>query len=206
MTESLVLLHGLWMRRPALWWLARRLRAAGFDVHLFAYASLWGAPERAAHRLAELLRGLGPGPVHVVGHSLGGVTALAALQRYRDLPPGRVVTLGSPLAGSRAARGLEQRGLRLLAGRSLPMLKQGVQIPPGREVGSIAGIHGQGAGQWVARFDGLHDGTVQVSETRLPGLADHLCLPLSHSGLMFSAAAAEAAVRFLRHGRFNPGD
>ena len=41
-----------------------------------------------------------------------------------------------------------------------------------------------------------------VGETRLPGLADHAVIDASHSGLLFSAVAAEQAGTFLRDGRF----
>ena len=60
----------------------------------------------------------------------------------------------------------------------------------------IAGTRPRGLGGLVARFDEPHDGTVAVRETRAPGLADHLLLPASHTGLMFSAdAVARAASR-----------
>jgi hypothetical protein len=36
----------------------------------------------------------------------------------------------------------------------------------------------------------------------LPGLADHVVIEASHSGLLFSAAAAEQAGAFLHDGRF----
>lgn len=203
MTETVILLHGLWMRRPVLWPLAARLRAAGFATQLFPYASILGDPGQALPRLAERLRGCGDGPVHLVGHSLGGVLALALHEEHRDLPPGRIVCLGAPIAGSRAAKRLGE--LRLpLAGRSRALLEQGVSLPWGREVGMIAGSRGMGGGQWITRFDGPHDGSVAVAETRLPGLADHCVLPVSHSGLMLSRAAAALTAGFLRRGRFAP--
>ena len=202
MSDPVILLHGLWMRRPALWWLAARLREQGFTPHLFAYATLWGAPERSLQRLGELARRLGPGPVHWLGHSLGGVTALAALAANENLPPGRIVCLGSPLAGSQAAWRMGEIGLAALVGRARPLLLAGVSVPPGREVGMIAGSHGVGGGRWITRFDGPHDGTVALAETRIAGLADHLTLPVSHSGMLFSREAAAAAGHFLKHGRF----
>ncbi len=205
MKAPVILLHGLWMRRPALWLLARRLRETGFAPRLFAYATLWSRPERSLSRLADCVRGAGAGPVHLVGHSLGGVMALAVLGAYSDLPPGRVVCLGSPLAGSAAARRLRELGLPWLGGRSRALLEQGVPLPAGREVGMVAGTRAIGAGRWLGSFDGAHDGSVAVEETRLAGLADHRCLPHSHSGLMFSAEAARQTAYFLRHGRFAAG-
>ena len=201
MTETVILLHGLWMRRPVLWPLANRLRAAGFATRLFPYVTILGDPQRALPRLAACVRDAGEGPVHLLGHSLGGVLALALHAAHAGLPPGRILCLGAPIAGSRAAKRLGELHLPL-AGRSRALLEQGVPLPPGREVGMIAGTRGMGGGQWITRLDGPHDGSVAVAETRLPGLADHLCLPVSHSGLMLSRAAAQASVRFLRHGCF----
>ena len=63
--ERVILLHGLWMRRPALWPLARRLRASGFDVDLFPYATLWAEPGQSLARLLNLTDGLlGQAPEH----------------------------------------------------------------------------------------------------------------------------------------------
>jgi pimeloyl-ACP methyl ester carboxylesterase len=205
MTETVILLHGLWMRRPVLWPLASRLRTAGFAPRLFAYATILGDPRQALPRLAAVVRGCGAGPVHLVGHSLGGVLALALHAAHADLPPGRIVCLGAPIAGSRAARRLGELHLPL-AGRSRTLLEQGVALPAGREVGMLAGSRGMGGGQWITRFDGPHDGSVAVAETRVHGLADHLVLPVSHSGLMFAPAAAAATVQFLRCGRFMAAD
>lgn len=201
-----LVLHGLWMRRPVLWPLARRLRTAGFLPQLFPYATLWRSAEQAVPRLRQQLIALGPGPVHLVGHSLGGVTALAALQDADQLPPGRVVCLGSPINGSAAARGIRRHRLGLLVGRSGPLLERGVQVPAGRDVGMIAGTLALGGGRWVADLGLSHDGSVGVEETRQAGLVDHLQLRVSHSGLIFSQPVAEATINFLRNGRFAAAD
>ena len=54
----------------------------------------------------------------------------------------------------------------------------------------------------TARFDGPHDGTVSVDETRSPALADHIVVQASHSGLLLSTDAMRQTAGFLRHGRF----
>ncbi len=61
-----------------------------------------------------------------------------------------------------------------------------------------------GTGQFFAHFDEDNDGTVGVSETRIPGLADHLVLPHSHMGMLFAADVAAQVAHFLRNGRFIP--
>jgi hypothetical protein len=66
----------------------------------------------------------------------------------------------------------------------------------------IAGAKGRGLGQIVRKFDGLHDGTVAVWETRIPGLHEHMVVPISHTGLVFSKEVAEHTANFLENGSF----
>lgn len=199
----MLLLHGVWMRGATLWPLARRLRRVGFAAETFDYASLLRGPAPSVDRLATRLLALGPGPVHLVGHSLGGLVALETVAAYAGLPPGRIVCLGSPLAGSSAARGLARRRLGFWLGRSATLLKAGLHaLPPGREVGVLAGDHAVGLGQVFGGFEGPNDGTVAVWETRLPGLADHLVLRASHTGLLLDRRVPGLVAGFLRTGRF----
>ena len=203
MAEPVVLLHGVWMRSPALLMLSSRLKARGFAPIRFDYASLFRTPSKSMEKLAMRLYGFGNGPVHLVGHSLGGLMAIETLNRYQKLPPGRVVCLGSPLAGSSTARVLHEKHLGFMTGKSGPLLRGGLMhVPDGREVGVIAGAKGRGLGQIIRKFDGLHDGTVAVWETRIPGLREHHVLPTSHTGLVFSKEVAELTANFLQNGRF----
>ena len=205
MGEPVILLHGLMMRRPALLPMAWRLRGRGFAPELFTYSTLWRDPEEAIAALATRLRARGDRP-HLLAHSLGGLVALEALRREPGLPSGRIVCLGSPIAGSAAARGLAGRGWARLCGRSSGLLCAGLEsLPAGREVGMIAGTRQMGLGRLFGRFEGQHDGTVAVAETNLPGLTAQALIRSSHSGLIISPEAAELAARFLATGGFGAG-
>ncbi len=207
MIERVILLHGLWMPGAAMQWFAAQLKAAGFAPSIFSYPSVASGPEAAVPRLVQRLRGFDD--VHLVAHSLGGLIALQALCAEPDLPVARVVCLGSPLRGSGAVSGALAQfpPAALMLGRSAALLQQGFGCWEGRvEVGAIAGRVPRGLGALFAGFSGEHDGTVAVEETRLPGLADHVVVEASHSGLLFSAAAVQYATAFLRHGHFSaPG-
>ena len=193
------------MRGPALLPLAMRLRQRGFAPSIFSYSTLWRAPGLAMERLAMRLYSFGDRPVHVVAHSLGGLIAAETMTRYQNLPAGRLVCLGSPIAGSSAARGLATRRLGLVSGRSGALLRGGlIALPPRREIGMIAGAKSLGLGRMFSTLDGLNDGTVAVWETRLPGLADHAVIQSSHTGLVFSRQAAELVGNFLESARFRP--
>jgi pimeloyl-ACP methyl ester carboxylesterase len=204
-SARVLLLHGLMMRSPALLPLAWRLRKRGFAPEIFSYSTLWRAPGLAMERLAMRLYAMGPEPVHLVAHSLGGLVAAETLNRYQNLPPGRLVLIGSPIAGSSAARGLAAHSLGAIAGRSGPLLRGGLAVlPPNRRIGMIAGARSLGLGKLFCSFDGLNDGTVAVWETRMPGLAGHVVIQASHSGLVFSQQAAALAANFLETGHFQP--
>nr|WP_207949625.1 alpha/beta hydrolase [Luteimonas aestuarii] len=202
-TRRVILLHGVWMVGATMRWMAARLREAGFEPEVFGYHSILGGPAAAVPKLVSLLRE--KGPAHLVGHSLGGLVALEALAaKAVDMPVARVVCLGTPLCGSRAARVLARRSWTgIYLGRSASLLRQGcVTWPPGIEVGMVAGCVPRGFGALVARFEGAHDGTVSVEETRAPGLAGHVVVEASHTGLLVSRAAAAQVVGFLQTGRF----
>jgi pimeloyl-ACP methyl ester carboxylesterase len=205
MSEHIILLHGLWMRGFALALLHRRLADAGFEVDRFDYMSVVSSQERIVERLHACMAKYGPAPVHLVGHSLGGLLALQACRDAGDLPPGRIVCLGSPLKGSAAARGFAGfgHGGEALLGHNRELLEHGMDCWDGvREVGMIAGRVPIGLGAMLAHMEGEHDGTVAVAETRLPGLTDHCVVETSHTGLLLSPEAARQAAQFLREGRF----
>jgi pimeloyl-ACP methyl ester carboxylesterase len=202
--EKVILLHGVWMRGFSLLALRRRLEAAGYATELFEYASVVGGPEPGIARLVERMRAANAPRVHLVGHSLGGLVALQAVRRDANLPPGRIVCLGSPLKGSSTARGVAKLpGGGWLLGRSLDILRTGLERWNGeRDVGVVAGSLPIGLGRVIGGFTGAHDGTVSVEETRLDGIADHREVPVTHTGMLFSPAVAQLTADFLRDGRF----
>ncbi|MER3546603.1 MAG: alpha/beta hydrolase [Rhodanobacteraceae bacterium] len=206
--EHILLLHGLWMRGFSMLALRQRLLHAGFEVHGFEYASVAAQLRSSVARLRKRMRALaedrGATKVHLVGHSLGGIVALQCMREDENLPPGRIVCLGTPLTGSAAARGLLEWPIgEKMLGHSMPALLDGVPAWRGtREVGVIAGTLQFGLGARLGHFTGEHDGTVAVEETRLPGITDHCVVQASHLGLLFSAAAAEQTIAFLRNGKF----
>ena len=205
-----ILVHGLWMSGLELALIRRRLEMDGSLRTLsFTYPTLVGSMSDHVRRLIECARAHKAERLHFIGHSLGGLVILRALQVTSELPPGRAVLLGSPLQGSRTA----QKFARLPFGRALlggAIAEECLDWSPRewsgrRDVGVIAGSVGLGLGRLLADLEDEHDGTVMVEETRLPGAKDHLVVATSHTGLVWSAEVADQTRHFLDHGAFRRG-
>lgn len=213
--EAVVLVHGLWMHglvmEPMRWRLEHHY---GYAVHPYSYPSVAQGLAENVQRLAEFLAAIRAPKVHLVGHSLGGVLALRTLGHMPDTVPGRVVCLGSPLVGSGAARALGRwHGGEAMLGKLIreSLLQDPLTRCEGhRDVGVIAGDGGFGIGALMNAVEagalkGPHDGTVTVDETRLPGITDHVVLPVTHTWMLLSPEVADQAAYFLARGEFKRG-
>jgi pimeloyl-ACP methyl ester carboxylesterase len=204
--DAVLLVHGLWMNRVVMLYLARQLRSRGFAARAVGYYSAMHDLGRNARALAGAIAGLDAPRVHLVAHSLGGVVALAALRDQPDPRVRRIVLLGAPLAGSASGRSLAAKrwGAPLLGTtRALWGDMPHLAIPPGVEAGAIAGDRRLGLGRLIGLdVPAPNDGVVAVEETRHPQLADHLVMPIAHSEMLVSSAVARQAAAFLTSGRF----
>ena len=203
--ETVVLVHGLWMNRFVMSWIAHHLARHGYATRLFGYPSFARALDANAESLSRFLRGLATPDLHLVGHSLGGVTALACLAARPEPRVRRVVLLGAPVRGSAAGVELASHRIgRRLLGRSAGLWGVSAvnEAPPAVEVGVIAGTRRLGLGALFTRFREPNDGVVTVAETELPGARDAITVPVGHSVMLISPTVARQTERFLRSGRF----
>jgi pimeloyl-ACP methyl ester carboxylesterase len=200
-----VCVHGLYMTGLDMGLLRLRLRRCGFRTRQFSYGSWRRDIARQAARLDRFLRTIDAATVHLVAHSLGGLLVHRMLADFPQQSVGRVVTLGTPHCGSAVAERLQRCALgRLFLGRTVPqgLLAARNPWPPDRELGVVAGTGGIGIGRLVTTLAVPNDGTVTVAETRLPAARDHATVSTSHTGLLYSAAAAREVCHFLHTGRF----
>ena len=202
---SVVLVHGLWMPGAEMSLLRRRLGTVGFQTHQFSYRSVLDGVEENARRLAEFLNSVPGEAVHLVGHSLGGVITLKALQDQPIERIGRIVCLGSPLKGSCTVRAVARLpGGRWFIGKSMSAFRGSVVAPwtAPIDLGLIAGSSPVGCGQLLGGLASPHDGTISVEETRLEGATEHIVVRVSHLSMLWSRAVANKVVSFLESGRF----
>lgn len=188
--------------------IAHRLRRAGFNPLLFSYRSVRDSLADAAARLAEFIEALNVPPLHFVGYSLGGLVLRALCAQTPFDPGARVVTIGTPHAGSIAAAALARwPGGPQLLGRAMGDVRRALPrlwAPCDGAWGTIIGARSLGLGRIVARFAGANDGTVGVQEAQLPWASASVVLPVSHMEMLVSAAVAQQTAHFLHRGVFAP--
>jgi pimeloyl-ACP methyl ester carboxylesterase len=207
-SRTVVFVHGLWMTGHESIFLRRELRRElDAECAVFSYRSVVEDVTANAAALAQFLRGFDAPRLDLVGHSLGGLVILKCLEDHPLAVPGRVVLLGSPLQGSAVARALSRFPLlKAMLGRGIEQeaVPEVVRRWHGqREVGVIAGSLSLGMGRLFAPLPEPNDGTVTVAETQLDGAADHVVLPVSHTGMWMSPEVAGQVANFLERGGFD---
>ena len=202
--REVILAHGLWVPGVVMHPLALRLERAGFRCHSFDYHGRARPLGAHAERLARLARAAGP--AHFVGHSLGGLVILEALQSYAPVDAGHVVLLGTPARGNLAARRLARHAAgRWLLGESEPLWREGRSVRWTRTepLGVIAGTRPIGLGRMLGRLAGPSDGVVAVEEAAVEGMSERITLPVGHGQMLVSGRVAEQVLAFLADGRFS---
>jgi pimeloyl-ACP methyl ester carboxylesterase len=211
MPPGVVQLHGLARTSRSFRQMERALQRAGFATLNLDYASrkleLESLAERIHPAVARFAESVGP--LHFVTHSMGGLLARIYLAKYRPARLQRVVMLGTPNGGSEVTDLLKDltlyRAFYGPAGQQCGTRQSEclTGLPPlDYVVGIIAG------NRTIDPFASLfivprpNDGRVSVSSTKLEGMADHIVIRTTHSGLLSSRHAIDQTIAFLREGRF----
>ncbi|MBS0644196.1 MAG: alpha/beta fold hydrolase [Proteobacteria bacterium] len=208
--RGVILLHGLGRTRRMMAPMAAALQADGWAVAALGYASLRRPFEDHVAAVASVARALqddGGRRISIVGHSLGGLIARAAVAQacVEGWEPDRLVLIGSPARGSAVAARLKTFGVyRSIMGACgqavTPALAAHVPVPDA-PIGVIAGGNlRRGYNPFLA---GDNDGLVTVAETRLPGAESaFLLVPAVHTFIARNPAVIAATCRFLATGCF----
>ncbi|ENM5893160.1 triacylglycerol lipase [Vibrio mimicus] len=202
---KIVILHGLYMHGLVMQPLAQRLNKLGYQTQVISYNTIAIDDEKVFQAIDQALS---PRQVNVlVGHSLGGLMIKRYLRSRR--PPlsliSHVVALGSPLKGASIVGKIQQMGFGAILGNAplygLELHQDTWELP--QLLGSIAGTLPLGFRPILLGGSRLCDGTVTVAETQISGMADHLQLRQSHTGLVYSHKVAHQIDHFIRHGKFH---
>ncbi|MDP2317631.1 MAG: hypothetical protein Q8P41_32395 [Pseudomonadota bacterium] len=178
--------HGITQNGTNLWGIRRALGRRGRATRAVSLG-LFGRPLTAyvpplERAFRELVAASPDGRVDVVAHSMGGVVLRMMLAGHPDLAPHlrRVVTLGSPHAGTASGRGLPLGGSVRLLGRRSALLRDLPGFPSSATLTTVS-----------AR----HDLIVYPQDTcHLPG-ARTIDLPdIGHVGLLTRRVAIERVV------------
>jgi len=203
-TRDVVLAPGLWMPGMAMALLAARLARAGYVPHVFAYrgrSPLEGNVARFARFAREALAGR---PGHFIGHSLGGVLVLQALNAHEELRVASAILLAAPVRGCLAGRRLASARVgRWMMGACGELWQERDALWRRKApLGIIAGTLPVGLGRALGRLPGPSDGVVRVEETAVDGMTARALVPLGHSLLIVSGAVGRLVERFMSAGRF----
>ena len=206
--KDVILAHGLWVPGVVMRPLAGRLARAGFRCHIFSYLGALRPMQEHVARLARVA--LEIGPAHFVGHSLGGLLVMEALNRHPRIAAGRVVLLGTPAGGCYAGRRITRYRMgRWMFGHSVEYWSQRhadagavARWTRPEELGIVAGSLPLGLGRVFGRLPGVNDGAVCLEETAVEGMAGRVVLPVGHSAMLVSASVAAQVAVFLSNGKF----
>jgi pimeloyl-ACP methyl ester carboxylesterase len=210
--QPVVLLHGLGRTGISMRVIATALRRAGHPT-----LSPWYGLRRSMAEIVDFLHprvtgfaAAHPGPLHIVTHSLGGLVARALITAHRPPSLGRVVMLAPPNAGSELADFIFSLGLdKLIFGPVGPHLRTGRGDPHESQLGSVDFDLGVIAGD--KPFDpiiaplllpGPNDGKVSVAATKIPGMNDHIVLPVQHTFMVHDSVVIAQIKAYLATGAF----
>ena len=216
------MVHGLFFVPFQFAVVRKALRRAGFETSFVRYASNRQPAAASVREIGAFLdrmesataraREGGGVPVHFVGYSLGALALRSALAARPAFPVGRFVMIAPPNRGVGLLSGpLPAVALRC-GGPALEDLREDSDfvrsLPPAPpESGIIAGdrpatvLH---PSWWIRRridAAGPHDGTVELRNTRLPGVP-HVTVHRSHATICWSSEVAGLVRTFLESGRF----
>lgn len=184
-----ILLHGLFQNRSCLFWLQRRLKAAGYQQVISINTPPWRDIETLSEELAKKVDELRihskSEKVILIGHSMGGLIARNYVQsRGGSAYVKTMVTLGSPHHGSKLAPfALSTMGKSLLPGTEFLIRFNSVPWPATTAATSI-----------FTRYDNI---VLPAESAKMKGARQIELDGMGHTALLFHPRSLEAVVEAL---------
>ena len=190
--------------------MAEGLAQEGYTVLNCNYPSYTGSIETLAE---DLYQAMAPHithaeKVHFVTHSMGGIVVRAMVKEHPLDNMGRVVMLGPPNQGSEIVDTVGSwrvyqwingpAGIELGTSANSTPLRLGTPAFP---LGVIAGDRTLNPFlSWM--IPGADDGKVAVERTKVEGMADFICLHVTHTWMMRNPDVIRQTAYFLKTGHF----
>ena len=209
--NDIILIHGLYQNTLIMRVLGHRLKKLGYRVHYFKYPTLITTFEENISSFSLFLKKF-HSPFAIIGHSLGSLIILKALEKWEPEQLKRVIAIAPPFHGSRIVQYLAAHNASFLLGKSQKALMPNFNrywkfsIP----LGIIAGTSNQGlTALLLESITGtidknalIGDGTVYLDETKLQGYTDFITLNRSHSMILFDSQTPLLCDLFIRKSYF----
>ena len=207
--ETVVLLHGLARSNLAMKGMAKRLVGEGYNVQQVGYKSIGETPEEVLQDITDQINACCATlttPVHIVGHSLGGVLTRAYLGKHKPAGLGKVVLIGSPNKGTPIVDAFKDKWWMKIAGETAMALgteNSGFlsSLPaPDYPLGVIAGVAEAGMSEQIPGDD---DGLVPLESTKVEGMSDFIVLNVSHADMRNDDGVFAQLIHYLKEGAFD---
>lgn len=210
--KDIILVHGLYQTSFVMKVLGNRLASRGYRVHYFKYATLKKTLSTNVEAFLSFLESFNQ-PYAIIGHSLGCLLTLKALQKKSQAHLKAFIAITPPFKGARIVQYLAKHDSDFLVGKSAAdLLPQNLDLRWDQSIplGVIAGTDHSGPTvlllerltNTIPKNSLAGDGTVYLDETKIPGLTDFTALDKTHTMILFDKRLPILCDTFLQTGRF----